>query len=300
METGLRPPQKSGPWVVLCLAVAAASLLYRILVLGQVEQTALMFIGLPLVLAIGLSLTPRPRSATGVIMKGMALALLLFGVLLIEGLICILMAAPLFFLIGYIIGWCVDRRRKKDQQWYRDRMRCSVVGVMILMSLEGVSEWLSFDREERVVVEQVVPLTLDEARSRLNQGPDFELSDLPGFLKLGFPLPESIQGSGLSVGDRWILHMAGGEGEPGDLVMEVVESGADHIKLQCIKDDSHIAHWLSWQYVEWRLLKLDGGRCQVRMELHYERELDPAWYFKPAERYGVKKAGEYFLQQTLK
>ena len=69
--SSIRPMVRSWPWVILCLAIGASSILYRVLVLGQREQSALMFIGLPLVLAILLTLTPRPRSATGMIMKGM-------------------------------------------------------------------------------------------------------------------------------------------------------------------------------------------------------------------------------------
>lgn len=36
---------------------------------------------------------------------------------------------------------------------------------------------------------------------------------------------------------------------------------------------------------------------RVTLTIRYRRLLDPAWYFKPAERYGVRKAGQYFLDQ---
>lgn len=298
---GLQPTRRSWPWVVTCLAVAAVSILYRVLVLGQREQSALMFIGLPLLLAIFLSLTPRPKSATGMIMKGMSLSLLLFGVLLIEGIICILMAAPLFFLVGFIVGWLVDRsRRKNDFSWRNDHLRCTVLGTMALMSFEGVTDWLSFDREEKVQVSSVVVMSPEQALKKLAAGPSFEESELPPFLNLGFPQPVSIEGQGMEVGSQWTIHMAGGEGEPGDLVVKVVRSDSSGIRLERVKDGSHIAHWLDWKSIEWQVEDFGGGQSLVTMTMEYDRLLDPAWYFKPVERYGVKKAGEYFISQTFK
>src|SRR5690349_23642979 len=77
------------------LALAVAGVLYRVLVLHKLEQTAALFIGLPAVLAIILALTPQAKSATGMIMKVMTIALLMSGPILGEGFICIIMAAPL-------------------------------------------------------------------------------------------------------------------------------------------------------------------------------------------------------------
>ena len=43
-ESPKQPPRQVSPYVWLCLAAGIASVLYRVLVLGQKEQTALMFI----------------------------------------------------------------------------------------------------------------------------------------------------------------------------------------------------------------------------------------------------------------
>lgn len=293
--------KRSWPWIVMCLAIAAASVLYRILVLGQREQSALMFIGLPLVLAVLLTLTPRPKSATGMIMKGVSLALLLFGVLLIEGFICIIMAAPLFFLVGYIVGWLVDRNRVRDERpWYDDRLRCSILGVIAMMSFEGVTEWLSFERGETVTVVEVVNYSPEQVRQMLSKGPSFDQDELPMFLKLGFPQPASIEGADLAVGTEWVIHMAGGEGKPGDLTVKVVKNDAESIRFECVSDKSHIAHWMDWKSVEWKVEDLGGDQSRIIMTMEYDRLLDPAWYFKPIERYGVRKAGEYFISQTFR
>ncbi len=291
------PSKPVSPYVWLCLAVGISSVLFRVLVLGQKEQTALMFIGLPTAMAMLIAILPRASSATGMITKGITLFLLLLGILLIEGFICILMAAPLFYGIGFIIGICVDWQRHNNK--VDKRFRMVVLPALVLMSLEGVTGLLSFRRDEAITVSRDVAMPPAEARAVLARGPQFALNELPPFLKLGFPAPHRIEGTGLELGDTWLIHFAGGEGKPGDLTAEVVESSDMKIRVACVKDTSHIAHWLDWKEAEWDIEPSDGG-SRVTLTMHYVRLLDPAWYFKPIERYGVKIAGAYFLEQTFK
>jgi hypothetical protein len=292
-----QPPRQVSPYVWLCLAAGIASVLYRVLLLGQKEQTALMFIGLPTGLAMLITFLPRSRSATGMIMKGITLFLLLLGILLIEGFICILMAAPFFYGIGLIIGIFADKAKAKRE--FAARFRVVVLPVLALMSLEGITGLLSFPRDEVVTVSRESSLSPADARKRLARGPEFVLSELPGFLKLGFPSPRRIEGDGVEIGDKWHIHFAGGEGKPGDLTAQVVASGPTHIRVARVSDTSHISHWLDWEEAEW-LIEPTGAGSRVTLTMRYRRLLDPAWYFKPIERYGVKQAGEYFLAQTYR
>ena len=225
----LPPPRRVGPYVWLCLAVGIASVLYRVLVLGQKEQTALMFIGLPTALAMLIAFLPRASSATGMIMKGITLFLLVFGILFIEGFICILMASPFFYGVGFIIGIFADKARVRRE--FEKRLQLVVMPALALMSLEGVTGMLSFPRDETVTVSQEVTLAPAAAREQLARGPRFVLAALPAFLKLGFPAPHRIAGGGLETGDKWLIHFAGGEGKPGDLTAEVVESGPNRIRV---------------------------------------------------------------------
>jgi hypothetical protein len=291
------PPRQIRPYVWLCLAAGIASVLYRVLVLGQKEQSALMFIGLPTAMAMLIAYMPRAASATGTITKGITLFLLLLGILFIEGFICILMAAPLFYGVGLIVGLLVDRARRKKEA--ARRLQVVVLPVLVVMSLEGITGALSFPRNEAVTVSRDVGMAPEAARAMLARGPDFALTELPGFLKLGFPAPQRIEGGGLEAGDTWLIHFAGGEGKPGDLSAEVVESGPSRIRVARTSDTSHIAHWLDWQEAEWLIEPAPTG-SRVTLTMRYKRLLDPAWYFKPIERYGVMKAGEYFLEQTYK
>ena len=285
-----------GRYVGMVVALAVASVGYRILVLGHLEQSSLMFIGLPVILALLLASMPASKTATGMIMKGISMFLAMLGILLIEGFICILMAAPLFYSIGFFIGIFVDRARvKRDER----RFKLVLLPALILMSLEGITGKLSFPRSETIVVEYSTDLSSEKVWNRLADGPQFDLKELPGFLRLGFPAPREIEGTGLEEGDTWRIHFAGGEGKPGDLTARVVERNSGFARLIKEEDTSHIAHWLDWKEASWQVTPKREGSMVV-LTMKYDRLLDPAWYFKPIQRYGVRKAGEYFLDQTFK
>ena len=85
-------------------AVALASLAYRLLVDHGLQQTAALFVGIPALLAIVVVFAVSPRSATGVACKAVTVGLLVSLLFLGEGMLCVVMSAPLFYLIAVAIG----------------------------------------------------------------------------------------------------------------------------------------------------------------------------------------------------
>lgn len=290
------PPEKRKPmwkWIGACVVMAVAAVGYRLLVLGHWEQTSLMFVGLPLVLAIGFSFTPPAKTITGGIMRGITFFLLGLGILLIEGFICILMAAPLFYVVGLIVGMIADRRRVQREM---GKLRCTVLVVIGLAAFEGVVPTLSFPRENTIVVERELAGGMEEVMAALKAGPELDTGRLPGFLRLGFPEPTEIE----RVDDRWRIHFAGGEGKPGDLSVRVREEGLGRVRYVIEEDGSHIAHWLQWHDGLWELKETSAGTVRATLTVRYRRLLDPAWYFGPIERHGVRKASEYFVDELFR
>jgi hypothetical protein len=271
----------------MILAIAVACLAYRILVTKQLEQTALLFVGIPTILAVIVAFTPRAKTTTGGIFKATTIGLLLSAPLLGEGFICILMASPIFFLVAGIIA--LVRKTEKVT------LSCVVFVAFIPMSLEGVRPGLSFNREETVTVIRIVNASSSEVESALRRAPRTDLP-LPFYLRLGFPRPTQAQGGGLQPGDLRSIHFAGGEGHPGDLVMRVDEAGPGHVRFVAIADKSKVAHWLRWDSAEVNWKAVDATHTQVSWTLHFRRLLDPAWYFRPFERYAVGLAADYLIQ----
>jgi hypothetical protein len=288
------PPQPIPQGVIFIIILASISISWRLLAGSGLRGSGLLYIGMPTALAILLAYLPTPGSATGRIMKGITLFLLLTGILLIEGLICILIAAPLFYFVGLIIGIIADGRESRRKR----NLNCSLGIALLFFSLEGLTGVLSFNRNETVIVEHQSELTLPEARAALAAGPDFDLTELPAFLMAGFPTPQDIAGRGIEPGDQWTIQWQGPDGlDP--LIVEVVEASENRIVFDCMENDSKIGEWMKIKTVIWDLQPNDSGTA-ITMTLKYDRLLDPAWYFKPIQRYGVRKAGEYLISQTFR
>lgn len=293
LETQARNRSK---WTLVgvIVALALASLGYRLLVAHQLEQTSALFIGLPAILAIIVALTPKAKSSTGMIMKVMTIALLMSGILLGEGFICILMAAPIFYLVGFVIGLSTDYARRQRDEKINKRTFSLMMLPFLLFSMEGVQDRFSFERAETVSVERIVAASAAEVEDTLSQPPRFE-KVLPFYLQLGFPKPAATSGAGLHPGDRRVIKFAGGEGRPGDLILEVAESRPGFVRFRMISDASHISHWLDWKEAEVSWRQIGGRQTNVRWTLKYDRRLDPSIYFGPWERYGVRCAAGYLI-----
>ena len=281
--------------VGLIIGLANAALIYRLLVFGKLEQTAALFIGLPAVMACVVAAAPPAGTYTGSIAKAMTIALLMAGIFLGEGVVCLIMTAPLFYGVAVPIGMVLDHYAKKKQPPSDTlRLRCLIALPLVLMSLEGVHDRLSFPRDEQVTVTRTLWATAAEVEQALAATPRYSRPP-PLFLRLGFPRPVYASGAGLRVGDRRTIRFAGGEGEPGDLVLEVIERGPGLVRFHVVKDTSHISHWLAREDVEVRWEEIAPNETRVSWSIRYRRLLDPAWYFGPLERYAVRLSAGYLI-----
>ncbi len=276
--------------IFLILAASVGSVMYRLIVEHRLEQSAELFVGIPTVLALILAMTPKAGTVKGGIMKGLTLALLLSGPLLGEGFGCILYASPIFYLVGLLIGAIVDWQRNKK----KTTVSCLLL-ILLPMSIEGSSARLSFNREEIVRASQVANASEREVQIALSHSPRTDLP-LPFYLRIGFPRPTEAHGDGLEVGDTRMIHFAHGEGHPGDLLLRVEESRPGYIRFSGVSDHSKIAHWLDWKSSEVEWTALDAQHTRVNWTIHFTRRLDPAWYFRPWERYATRLAAEYLIQ----
>lgn len=233
---------------------------------------------------------PKAKSVTGGILKGMTLGLLIMAPLLGEGYLCILIASPLFYVVGIVIGLIVDWMRKK-----RAATVSCVVLVLVPMCLEGVIPQLTWNREEVVEVIAVVDSPASAVEAALSQSPNLK-TPLPPYLRIGFPRPLEAYGTGLTLGSTRTIHFAGAEGDPpGDLLMRVGERGQGFVRFETVSDKSKLTQWIRWDSSEIRWFSVDATHTQVVWRIRFERQLDPVWYFTPWERAAVRDAASYLI-----
>jgi hypothetical protein len=279
-------------WRVIALVVACtcAALFYRIFINRGLGHSSAMFLGVPAVLAILLALTPKARTVTGGIIKGITLALLIVAPLLGEGYLCILFAAPLFYLVGILVGVGVDALRRN-----RGTTLSCIALALLPLCMEGVVPQLTWSRGQSVSVTRVVPAPENAVEASLSQSPRLDTA-LPRFLRIGFPRPLEATGQGLSVGATRIIHFAGAEGDPpGDLVMRITDRGPGYARFETVSDDIKLTQWLRWDDSEVEWAPVDAEHTRVTWRIHFERQLDPAWYFAPWERTAVRAVARFLI-----
>jgi hypothetical protein len=272
------------------LVLAAFVVFYRGIVDVGLGQTSLMFLGLPAFIGAMLALLPSPDSLTGRTARGITMALALSVLLLQEGAICVLMAAPLFYAMGLTVAGVLDMGRA------RERRAPSVIGLalVVVVSGEGTTPMLELPREEVVQSQRLVRGTPAEVRAALAEVPAFD-APLPLFLRMGFPRPLRTSGSGLAPGDQRVILFGGGEGHPGELTLEVAEAGPTRVVFRAVSDTSHIAHWLTWRTATVSWQAVEDGVTEVTWEVSFRRDLSPGLYFGPWERYAMRLTSGYLI-----
>ena len=284
---GRRRPQ--GQVSAIVVGAAVAVLLYRVLVVGELQHTALLYVGIPTVLALMLIRTPPSRSITGTVLKTITLGLLISAIFLGEGLVCVLMAAPILLGVGLVIGLVLDRTRKTPP-----RAMMWVLLVAGPASLEGVTPGLSFDDRETVRVEVVVEAPPHSVAAALTRPPDLD-RPLPWVLRLGFPQPSATSAWNGAPGGEHAVEFAA-DGKPaGRMVFRLEERAPGRLSFRPVEDSTPIAAWLRWTGAEVRWREEGDGRTRMTWTVAYRRRLSPAWYFGPLERYGVRSAVRYLI-----
>jgi hypothetical protein len=227
-------------WVVgIAIAVTVGAFLYRLLVTHQpLGASSLMFVGIPVVLAVLLAVTPPAKTVTGSIVFGITLVLLVLAPLMGEGYLCILFASPLFYGFGVAVGKGIEAIRRIEDDRRKNQVRCASALLLIPMCLEGVFPATTIPRAQAVEVTRVVDGPASDVERALARSPRVDVR-LPRFLRIGFPRPLRASGEGLAVGDARTIHFSGAEGDPeGDLVMRVTEREPGFVRFETASDGS--------------------------------------------------------------
>jgi len=120
-EGNIQGSEKADVWsparirgATLIVAVAVASLVYKLIFHQQLQQTAALFVGIPAVLAIIVVLFVSPRSATGVACKAVTVGLLVSFFFLGEGVLCVVMSAPIFYAVAVGVAAAMSAARRRS------------------------------------------------------------------------------------------------------------------------------------------------------------------------------------------
>jgi len=283
MENGNKTEKSKNTLYIVVAVLAVGSLAYRLLSESHLEQSALLFIGLPALITIMvIKFSGTPKSAYGIAFKTITLFLLMSGILLGEGTVCIIMAAPLFYGIAAIVVYVIKKSGPKLQA-------IAIIPILIFLS-EGVN----IKKEQSLNVVTVSKVIDGVSLCSLNSSPNF-MKDIPAFFSLGFPEAVSIDGSGINIGDSRKIQFVSTTKGIGTLHLRITESTESNVKFEVVSDDTHISHWMHWDKVEISLADNENGTKTVTWTSSYRCALSPSWYFGPLERYAVYSSTHHLI-----
>ncbi|MEW9528077.1 hypothetical protein [Microbispora sp. NPDC049125] len=289
MEDPHEPSRARLTLAALLAGLFAAYVLYRALDAGRLDQTALFYVGIPAVIALTVTATARPRTTVGLTMATVTIGLCLAGPLLGEGVVCLLMAAPLFYLVGLFVALAVDWMRGGSG---RSQALVLVAPLLLGVAAEGAVPGISLPREGEVTASRTAARAVDP-EDALAAPPSLGPVGSP-LLRLGFPRPVRAEGRGLAVGDTRTVTFTprrslgiGAPLEARTMTLRVAGRGPGWAVFR-VERDTTLARWLDLREAEFRWR---GRRLEVT--LRYRRTFDPGWYFGPLQRYALSEAAGY-------
>lgn len=271
--------------VVAIAALAAFTLGFELLKTGSLMETSAFYVGLPALLAVLVVAGTSPQSATGIVLKTLTVAILLSTFVLHACVVCMVIAAPLFFAVAIVVVALARLATRAGRVLFS-------IGLVPLVFLAAPG--LDGSPHERVAVTRIVAARPAAVAAALAGPPRFDRRRPLLLHRVGY----TATGSGLALGDvRRIRISVPGEGT-GMLVLVVARRAPGLVVFAARADSSPVAEWLAlrWTTVRWR--SVSRGRTSVRWELSFERRVSPGWYFGPLLRYQARLAAG-FLVDTI-
>ncbi len=292
----------------LFIMIAAGSIAIRILMKYNFDKSALLYIGIPFLISLGLIWVRNPAENPSLKKRYLNrlidafIIMLGSSIVLFEGFVCVVMAMPIY-LIVILILFLVDLGQERARKRGKSTLSMHLLPLLIVISaFEGVTPQMSFNRQEHVSVSRVVEASIAEIKHNLIQPMELQKAR-PWFLHI-FPMPYHIKAGTLSPGDvheihfqyyRWFVTNM----HEGRMLLKIAEVEENRIKTTFLEDTSYISNYLRLQGTEITLDKIDEQHTRVTLRIDFERLLDPHWYFSPVERFGVSKTAEFLIAEVI-
>ncbi len=275
--------------VIVVIVLTIGSLVFRFLNKMELEQTTILFIGVPaLITLLLIRYTDTPKSIYGIVFKTITFFLLITSIFLGEGIVCIIMMAPLFYGVSaliVLIFQIVSRKNKKSKLF-----SFSILPMLLIIS----SAHDIRPTPKLQIVNTSLVVNKNSTLKKLNRHPNF-LNNYPNFFKLGFPKPTSIFGKGLEIGDNRRINFLSNTKGVGILHLKVIEKTNSKIVFVVINDSSHIKHWLDFKRITVLIDNKPHNTSIINWTTEYYCELTPSWYYNPLEKYAVEVMNKHLI-----
>ena len=303
------PRPTAARWILagVVLVAFAGLLAVRVTRFGGLDQTALFYVGLPALLALLVILCCRVRSAVGAAMAVTTLCLLLAGPLLGEGMVCLVIAAPLIYGVVALVTWIGTTVFRADR---RHPNALVAIPILFALTMEGIGGFSLLPREDTGTGSVLIEAAPADVAAALAVPPEYGSPSSHFLRAVPFPEPVEAVGEGLETGDTRLVHFTprrtlefGAEPTPRHLELEIAESrvGADGGRVVFeVVEDTTFANGMEMEraVATWQSEGVGGASETPRLtwEIEYRRTYDPSWYFGPVQAYATDRAADYLAE----
>ena len=301
---GLKHPR----WAYLLFTVGIFSFLIRLILDSNFANSAVLYVAIPFLVSFAIfQFTPKPKrqglwKRYLAHMRDATIIMLATSVILFEGFICVLMFMPIYYLI-VSVGFGAEALMKRGDDGQRSKLKASILPLVIaIFAVEGLTPSTSFERQNQVTRTVIVNASIDDLKA--NMAADIEFSDRRHWFLSIFPLPVDVAAGTLKAGDvhrldfiykRWFFTNI----DRGEFHLRIDEVSENQIRTSVTRNTSYLAKYLSIQGTEVQFTPISDERTEVALTIHYQRLLDPAWYFGPMQKFAVSRSADYLLDQVI-
>jgi len=301
---GLKHPR----WVYLLFTVGVFSFLIRFILDSNFANSAVLYVAIPFLVSFAIfQFTEKPKSGRLWVqylahLRDATIIMLASSVILFEGFICVLMFMPIYYLI-VSIGFGAEALFKKNAHSKRNTLKASVVPLlMAVLAIEGLSPSTSFERQNQVTRTVIVSASIDQLKA--NMAAEINLSPRRHWFLSIFPLPVDVQAGTLTAGDthkldfiykRWFFTNI----DRGEFHLRLDKVTDDRVETSVTRNTSYLAKYLKIQGTEVQFTSIGENKTEIALTIHYERLLDPAWYFGPMQKFAVSQSADYLIDEVI-
>ncbi|MBT5955053.1 hypothetical protein HOG98_10095 [bacterium] len=276
--------------MTLVVVLAASSLLYKALNSSggfNLGHSSLLFVGLPtFITLLMIKFSKTPKTAYETVFKTITYFLLVSSIFLGEGLVCILMSAPIFYgvsaLVVFIYNWITKKNKSK------------LFSILLIPAIITIGQPFGDISPEIQSVQTSVTFNKNLSLNSFNTQQKLQ-KNYPLFFKIGFPTPVAIIGTGIKFGDTRDIQFNSTTKGLGILSLKIIEQDKTRIKFKAIKDTTHISGWLTWSNIDVQLVDIGENQTKVIWVSNFTCNLGPKWYFEPLEKYAVGLMNQYLI-----
>jgi|GEM_PF-1694202 len=239
-------------------------------------------------LLAGSLFAPLPAQANaGEVVQGILIVLFCLFILAV-------ILAILAFIVWMIVKFCRWAFGKNDNEndTLNDFGTLIFVAVFLgVASLEGLPRFYSFEKSANATASQVIDADVARVWHTMETATSPAIQ-LPNILST-FPRPTAvIVDQGTRLGANRQIKFEGREGE-GYLRLQVIERTPTKAVFEVLSDTTPFAGWISYKHLTY-FVTPKGDQTQLNVTLDFDRDLSPAWFFKP-----MMRGASYFAMSVL-